>query len=507
MTSSATAPARPGSGAGSPRGRRGRAASGLGALLDRTFWLWPALLTLAATVYRSGRPELWRDELATWSAATRSTGELLDMLEHVDAVSGAYYLFMHGWISLFGDSPVVLRLPSALAMTGAAVFTALTARKLFDSRVGLLAGVLLALFPSVSRYGQEVRSYAFVVLAASAATWLLLHAAERSTLLRWLPYSVAVAAAGLLHMVSLVFLAGHAAVVLLRRRDGRGRRLLPAFAVAVLVGLLPVVPLVAVGQRQVGRQISWLHTPDIHAIGDHWQGLFGSVLVGLCVLALAAVPAGWARGRRPALEIGLIAALPIVLTWIVSQGHASYFLDRYQLYTVTAWAVLAAAGLASLRPSFLTPVVLLAVAVLARPDLQHVRTTTAHETTNGRAAASVIAAGYRPGDGFAPLRGNQSYMMLDYEVDYYLPGSVHLKDVLAAKSAVARNDLFALPCAQPAACLAGTSRIWVVTTGGDADPLKEFPVAEAAALRSAYTPTEIKHVRGLTVALLERHAG
>ena len=49
-------------------------------------WLGPALLTLLITSFQAGQAELWRDELATWSAATRSLRDLLRLLDSIDAV-------------------------------------------------------------------------------------------------------------------------------------------------------------------------------------------------------------------------------------------------------------------------------------------------------------------------------------------------------------------------------------------------------------------------------------
>ncbi|MEV6208355.1 glycosyltransferase family 39 protein [Kitasatospora sp. NPDC051914] len=481
----------------------GRLTGGARALLTRAVWLWPALLTLALGVRGSWRPQLWRDELATWSAATRSTGEMFDMLKHVDAVSGLYYLFMQGWIGLFGDSAAVMRLPSALAMAGAAVFVTLTARKVFDDRTALFAGLLFAVVPSISRYAQEARAYGFVVLAVSAATWLLLRAIERPVLLRWLPYTVAVTAAGLFHMVSLLFLSGHAVIVFFQWRRERNRKLLTGFGASVLIGLLPVVPLVLIGQRQVGRQISWLETPWLQTYIEYWHNLFGSALVSGCFLVLAAIPGGWARHRQRVFEIGTVAVLPIAISWVLSHGPSVYFFERYQLYTVPAWCILAAAGLNSLRPRILGVVGLVLVAAIGIPDQQKLRTSVSHEQTDGRRAAQVIADRYRPGDGFAPIRGDDKWMMIDLEIRYYLPDRVKLKDVLIAKDAIERGDLFAASCPAPADCL-GTPRIWVVAMGNGEDPLERFPKKQAAALRASYEQTEIKHVRGLTVALWER---
>ncbi|MEV6950742.1 glycosyltransferase family 39 protein [Streptomyces sp. NPDC051183] len=467
-------------------------------------WLWATLLTLAVGVVKIGSAQPWRDELASWYAASRSTGELIDMLGHVDAVSGLYYLLLHGWISLFGDSEAALRLPSALAMAGAAAFAVLTARKLFDRRTAVFTGLLFAFLPSVSRYAQEARSYAFAVLAVTAATWLLLRALERPTPRRWAPYGLAVALAGLFHMVSLLFLLPHALIVLLRwRRDRRGRTL-AGYAVTVAVALLPVVPLVLLGRQQVGRQIGWLKAPHLRSLADLWNGLFGSPLVALAVAAVALLPLAWSRGRRPAGELVLIGAVPVAAAWVVSQGSTSYFIDRYLLFTMPAWVVLAAAGLAALRPRQAGVAGLAALILLGVPDQRQMRTTGGRVGADGQAAADVIAKGYRPGDGFVPVRGEDRVYMIDLQVEYFLPPRVRLRDVFAERSAVAADDLFPVECPQPAQCLGTTARVWVVTWGGTQDPYNKLPEAQAEALRSHYKVVESKKVRGLRVSLLER---
>ncbi|WP_051731798.1 glycosyltransferase family 39 protein [Kitasatospora phosalacinea] len=473
-------------------------------MLRRTFWLWPALLTLVLGVRGSWRPELWRDELATWSAATRSTGDLFDLLHHVDAVSGVYYLLMHFWVSAFGDSPTVFRLPSALAMSGAAVFVALAGRKQFGARAGLVAGLLFAVMPSVSRFSQEARSYAFAVLAVAAATWLLLRALERPTWQRWLPYAVSVAAAGLFHMVALCVLAPHAAVVALRWWRERRRALLIGFPAAVLVAMVPVAPLVLLGRRQVGRQISWLQEPNLQDFTNLWHGLFQSPLVSGCVLAMAALPAAWPKGRRPAFEIGLVAALPIVAIWFVSQGQTAYFLDRYLLFTVPAWAVLAGAGLSALRPRALVAVGLIGTALLGLQDQEKLRTRTSHEWADERGAARIIAAGYQPGDGIATVRGDNAYMMLDFAIGYYLPDRVRPKDVFAAKTPVQNDDLYAVDCPRPAECAAGLQRIWVATYSEADDPFKGLSAAEVEVLDKQFAKERVQHVQGITVTLMVR---
>src|SRR5262249_26455105 len=83
-------------------------------------WGWPAMATLLLAMYRIGEPLLGRDELTSWDMSGRSVSQVLATVQRVDGVLGTYYLILHAWTSVFGDSALALRMPSALAMTGAA---------------------------------------------------------------------------------------------------------------------------------------------------------------------------------------------------------------------------------------------------------------------------------------------------------------------------------------------------------------------------------------------------
>ena len=179
------APPRPdGSGTGIPARRT--VFDDLADRAARLCWCWSALVALVLGFYQVGNPELWRDELASWSFASRSVPDLIAAARHTGATQLAYYLMLHVWISAFGDSVDAMRAPSVLAMAGAAACVALVGRRLAGNRAGLLAGLVFALVPSVSRFAQEARFYAFAVLATTLATLLLLRALDRPSASRWL---------------------------------------------------------------------------------------------------------------------------------------------------------------------------------------------------------------------------------------------------------------------------------------------------------------------------------
>lgn len=81
----------------------------------------PAVLTVLLGLWGIRRAgTLWQDEAVTYDMAHRSLPDLWATLAHVDAVHGLYYLLMHGVFAVWDGGLVALRLPSVLAMAGAA---------------------------------------------------------------------------------------------------------------------------------------------------------------------------------------------------------------------------------------------------------------------------------------------------------------------------------------------------------------------------------------------------
>ncbi|MER7707971.1 glycosyltransferase family 39 protein [Kitasatospora sp. NPDC097605] len=492
-------------------------------------WLAPALVMLVVGAYRLGTPTLWRDEVASWESAVRPLGDLLRMLRHIDASNGAYYVLMHGWTALFGDSAIALRLPSVLAMAGAAAFTALTAERLFGGRVaGTCAGLLFAMVPLISRYAQEARSYALVTCAVAAASWFLLRALERPTLGRWVPYGLAMAVAGAAHLVSLSALAGHAALVapyLWRTRGTALWRLLGRLTVVLVALGALVLPVALLGRRQSGRQLGWLGEPTLDQLWHFGEPLFGSARVFHVFLVLSVLALVLPGRRGPALQLLLLAVLPVVAVWAISFGPTSYFLDRYLLFTVPAWAALAGCGIgaayaavtAAARPGRTPPEVraaglLLAVGVVAvagvtaLPTQSLMRYPGSHALFREpyREVARLIATGYRPGDGLAVPLGDQAWSMVGPGVTYYLPDGVRPYPLFEASGAVEAEDLFPVPCPRPAECTGPGSRVWLVVLGNAPDPLTALPDDQAQALRTRFgTPQRVTQLGGMTLALLD----
>jgi mannosyltransferase len=265
------------------------------------------------------RSAMGNDEVATRWAARLSLRELAHLLNHMDAVHGLYYLVMHGWMAV-GTSPAVMRIPSVIAMSVAAVLIVVIGRRLTGSAwAGLFAGLIMVLTPSISYYAQTARSYAMVVACVAGSTLALIYALETEAAggpgarpghrrpwlgHRWLIYGGLVALGGYLNEMSLLVLAAHGVTVLLARY---GRPALARWAAAAAGGAVLVVPLALLSIKE-HDPIGWIGPPSLAALRLLIQDYFGvetvvTVLIACCAVAALLPPLPPpGRWRRPRTE-------------------------------------------------------------------------------------------------------------------------------------------------------------------------------------------------------------
>jgi len=141
----------------------------------------PMLLFLAATLrfYRIGYQSFWNDEGTSVALASRSISLILEGASH-DIHPPLYYLLLHGWIWLLGQSEVAVRSLSALLGVATVGMTYTLARRTWGRHAALLAGVLATVAPLQIYYGQEARMYmlATALGCASMGTWLRMRSDE-----------------------------------------------------------------------------------------------------------------------------------------------------------------------------------------------------------------------------------------------------------------------------------------------------------------------------------------
>jgi mannosyltransferase len=490
------------------------------------------------------------DEVATHFAGLLSVSQLFHLLGHVDAVHGLYYLFMHGWMKL-GTSPAAIRVPSVIAMTGAAVLVAMLARRLTGSAwTGLFAGLIMTLTPSVVFYAQTARSYAMVFACVTGSTLVLVRAvrtelagdgtaggdgAPAGTAWRWwVAYAGVLTLGGYLNELSLAVLSAHAVTLLLSRCF---RPVARRWITAAVVSVVLVAPLLVLSQHESGV-VDWITRPGLaglRLLGEDYFGVTvaGAALVALCVLA-ALLPA---RGRMPvsawqadggpvplaavALPLLIVPAGLLMLESLVAAQPL--YVDRYVLYGEAGAALLAGAGLvrtgrwlaavwpggpARRRALLWLPGALASVAVLLvqLTPQQQIRTPESRMYDFG-GPSRYIGANARLGDGVLFFSGFYRKAKLGYRADFR-----NTTDFALALPPVQVGNFQGLNRRVPVTVglMSQYRRIWVVgrtpasLLAPDAIRLAAGEVPESKVLESQFTMTAEQQFRGITVTLWVR---
>ncbi|RKF24800.1 glycosyltransferase family 39 protein [Micromonospora globbae] len=422
------------------------------------------MLAVAGTSLTSV-PLSW-DEGATLSAATRSPGELVHLAAHKDAVIAPFYLVLGGMVRIFGESDVVLRLPSLLAMAAGAGVTAELGRRAAGQAAGVVAGLICSAVPSLVSFAQTARPYAFAFLFATLSSLLLLTAVRAPAWWRWTAYGLCLALTGVFHLVALSVLGAHVVILAMTWWKERDRTLWPAIP-AIGAALVVVAPLVWWGKGQRSGQLHWVATPTWKTVvalpGDiTFSAAVGYVLVGLAVTAYAALPA-----RRYA-ELVALATVPVVAVIGVSLV-APVWVPRYGSFLLAPVAVLAAATITAERSrpvgvSRLVPVVAVvgALAFLSLPAQISLRQT--RNAPDTRTMAAAIHENAAAGDVivYTDYAWSMRPTLTHYLGELEWSRTAQPPDVLVRRTAAANGTLEATEFGDIPGKLAGARRIWLI---------------------------------------------
>lgn len=337
-------------------------------------------LAALATVFRLydlGFRSLWLDEIATAQAVRLP--DLASVLAYVGRDPSATPLtYVVTWLARpLGVDEWAIRLPYAAAGVGAVIALSVLAARLYGSLTGLVAGAFLAVLPYAIYYGQEARSYAFLMLFTTAMMVAAYGAAHRGRALDW----VLLAGFGLLdlytgYLAIAVVIAAYGYVGLVLSIEGArrwrtsglraawatsGRQLrMGALSVAlVAVGFLPwarhLVAFIENRGQAFGRVASD-YQPTLDEARALLQQLdLHGILLWLLVAGIASsfVDLAFGRWRRSLLPLTWFF-VPLLGFLLGTGGGIVTVWPRYFGAVYPAAILLAAAGVAGLARATLT---------------------------------------------------------------------------------------------------------------------------------------------------------
>jgi mannosyltransferase len=445
-----------------------------------------AVLGAVVSLAGAGRPSFWYDEAATISASySRSLTQLWHMLRNVDAVEGLYYLLMHGWFKIFPPTEFWSRVPSALAIGGAAAGVVVLGKQFSSRTVALASGVVCAILPRATWAGIEARPYALSMMAAAWLTVLLVYATRRNTIAAWLSYGIVLAMSTLLDVYLLLLSPAYLVFICFFRRS---RTVVLRFALASVLACCALTPflIAAIGQA---HQISWVapighRTIEDVAIQQYFERsppftILSALIVATAIALWLFTSARLAEEDRQLLTLAigwLVIPTAVIVIWSVLV-HPVYT-PRYLCFTAPAMALVLGVCIGALAVTrWAAAAIVCVLAIAAAPNyVSAQRSPYAKYGMDYSQVADLITAKAAPGDCLlvndtvtfmpAPMRP-----LMAARPDAYRK----LVDLTLWQRATDRNNVFdtnLIPdvVAKP---LSQCHVVWIITQADNAMPARE----------------------------------
>jgi uncharacterized membrane protein len=314
---------------------------------------WLAILTLAIAtrIYGLTAAAVWGDEGSSLLMSQYSLSGIWFHAAH-DVHPPLYFMLLHGWIELFGDSLLSIRSLSALPGILCVVLGAWLVRVIATPRAALLAGLLLALLPTAVRYSQEVRMYSLLGVWLLGATLALAYWVKQPRRSRYLVfYALLMSAAFYTHYFTALCVIVHWAYLLVLRWQSPlasphirhpGWWMANAAIVALFLPWLPnLIDLVqhldqlkANGDVGWELPVTWSSMPSMiwsFLIQDDGESLSWPVFVAMPLTLLGVVLLTLRSDRsefRWSALLAIYTFVPLALVYLVSL-ISPVFIERY----------------------------------------------------------------------------------------------------------------------------------------------------------------------------------
>src|SRR6266699_3940977 len=425
------------------------------------------VIALGFNLYRLGSPSIWYDEAFSVELARQPLPLLWHIIWGPEPNMELYYLFLHFWLGFTGflglhPTEFVVRFPSAVFAALSSVMVFLLGRRFLGITAGIVGAGLYLLNDLQLLYAQQTRSYSLQLLLVCIAWYALFVVLTQETHQKrwWACFIGATTLAVYAHLFSVLILLAQLVtfgglLILPGPWRDKARHRVVAFMVSLISICMLIIPLLLVSLH--GSKTGWLPPPHLHdiyslflTIGAYNQ-LYLLLILGFCALGILvsiliylpqdkeilgqfALYKSGDDKHNSMLQQHLPVAfaclcwviVPVVVSYLVSQGSIRLFSNRYLVVILPPLFLLVGMGIASLRWHTIQLALTLALFLIALYIVPLYYKSAQVEDWNS--TVPWLEQHYQPGDGLVCYNNKQGCQI---PVEYYLhvyPSAAHFTD-------------------------------------------------------------------------------
>jgi mannosyltransferase len=343
-------------------------------------------------VYDLSNESLWLDEGFSIKFANLSLSQIFYLQETNPPL---YYIILHWWIILFGDSEFSVRFPSVMFGFLSIFMIYKVGNQIFNKDVGILSSLLLGLSVFHIRYSQEARTYSLSVLLTLLSIYFfikLLRKSSSTVLLGYILYSALLIYSHIYGLFIIIFQNIYIIALYLLSKETNKLSLKRWILIQIILIILfiPWVNIFLAQTLGVVQSGFWIPMPSLSSIKESFVGYSGSKLLFFLYMILSLISimtyekiSGNISWKNIFLsvesyrwKIGLLNTdkilfllvwllTPILLPFIISRFSTPIYHTKYTIVASLAFYLLVAKGINTISQKYLKLIIIIVIIVFS----------------------------------------------------------------------------------------------------------------------------------------------
>ncbi len=441
------------------------------------WWLLAALVVaLAVRLYSITYQSIWLDEAYSVFVVKFDLAFIWNFTVHFDQHPPLYYLLLHQWVGIFGDSLFSVRLLSVAFAVPSVWLIYLLAGRLFNRTTGQVAAFILAVSPFHIWYSQETRMYSMVVFFVLLSAYFLVRGLEQNRPLVWIAFVLFTVLAIYSDYSAFYYVVG-SGLYSLYRISRKPRQAIPVVLAYVGVGLA-YAPWIGVFLTQFSTVYSgfWIKPPTFSTVWNTFLSFssqdspyqfLNTVIVVVLLSWVFVVPDKRIPQRRQAYLFLVVFMLAPIMVSLVFSLKQPIYLTRTVISAAIPFYILLARAIVGFKSVPLGAIFLVPLVLLNLASLSQSTSTTIKEDWRG--TVNYVAAHAQPTD---LIIFNAPYVEMPFDYFWRDQASQRGLTKVERRGYPADETLAHAGKSEPlnlSKALAEHKRVWVVTSHAEGE--------------------------------------